>query len=60
MNCAAALNLISSIDSLTEPPDAGDTGLIIKFVRLSPKESVSVDAAIKLFALFAAVPFVTR
>ena len=56
----AAENLILSTDSRLEPPAAALTGLIVKFVCETLKESVKVAVAIKLFALFAAIPLVTK
>jgi hypothetical protein len=46
--------------SLTEPPAAALIGLIVKFVKDDPKESITVDVAIKLFALLDAEPLVIR
>ena len=46
--------------SRSAPPAASPTGSIIKLVKLLPIESESVAVATKLFALFAAVPFVIK
>jgi hypothetical protein len=49
-----------STDSRSAPPEAAETGVIVKFVSASLNESTAEDRAIKLFALLEAVPFVKR
>jgi hypothetical protein len=52
-NCAAAPNLIESIDSLIEPPAATVTVVIVIFVN-----PLIVEFGTKAAALLAASPFV--
>ena len=57
---AAAENLILSTDSRSAPPEAAETGVIVKLVNGSLNESTAEDRAIKLFALLELVPLVKR
>jgi hypothetical protein len=49
-----------STDSRSAPPEAPLCGVIVKLESAVERESTTVAVATKLFALFAAVPFVDR